>query len=85
MRPLYLVLVPLLWAGAIAMGVAWGRWEILIAALAIHILEVPLAGMPVGRRAGYPRRRSIAMTMVFGVTWWGPLRRLERNPPIHEI
>jgi len=75
MRPLYLFLVPLLWAGAVAMGVALNRWEILIAAIAIHVIEVPLAGLPIGRRAGYSRRRSIAMTMVFGVTWWGPLWR----------
>lgn len=75
MRLRYLVLVPLLWIGAVAMGFLVDRWEPLIAALIIHLIEVPLAGLRIGRRTGNTRVRSILMTMVFGITWWGPMRR----------
>lgn len=66
----YRILVPLLWTAAAVLGIAAGRWEAATLALVIHVIEVPLAGLPRGVAAGYARGHAILMTMVFGFTWW---------------
>jgi hypothetical protein len=38
-----------------------------------HALEIPV-GLAIGRAAGLPVLRIILKTLVFGFTWWLPLR-----------
>ncbi len=38
-----------------------------------HPLELLIA-IPVGKKAGVSKGKSIAKTLVFGITWWLPLK-----------
>lgn len=38
-----------------------------------HPLELLLA-IPAGERAGVPKGKTIMKTLVFGITWWLPLK-----------
>ena len=42
--------------------------------LLLHILELPLA-LNLGEGKGLPPSRSLFFTLVFGFTWWLPLRK----------
>lgn len=73
--PLGFIGVAVLWLGAAAMWRAFGLWHIAAAALTIHVVEVPVAGLPVARRAAIHPVRAVVMTMIFGFVWWLPVRR----------
>lgn len=72
-------IVVALWFAAAAMWLLLDFPYILIGAVVIHLIEIPSAGVPIGRRNGVPIRRAAFMTLVFGFVWWWPLRR-RRGP-----
>lgn len=48
-------------------------WAVLLVWAVGHPLELTTS-LPVGKRAGLSLQRTIAMTLVFGITWWIPLK-----------
>lgn len=48
-------------------------WVVLLLWAVGHPLEL-FASLPVGKRAGLSLERTIMMTLVFGITWWIPLK-----------
>ena len=54
-----------------ALGTAW--WVVLLLWAVGHPLEL-VAALPVGKKAGLSLERTIAMTLIFGITWWLPLK-----------
>jgi hypothetical protein len=77
--PILYGIVIALWIGAIVLGAVFEFWYVAIGAVVIHVLELPFAGIPIGRRAGEPLPRSVVMTLVFGFTWWLPILRRSRR------
>lgn len=67
--------VTVLWCGAAVIWAVFGIWQVCALALAIHVVELPLAGIRVGRRAGVGLPRTVVMTLLFGAVWWLPLAR----------
>jgi len=66
---LYVVLLLLIFMDqmrAIAAGV-------LVFLILLHLYELKTA-LPIGRQRGLPDRKIIALTLVFGYTWWVPLK-----------
>ena len=54
--------------------ILWIFWIIDIAAsVGLHAIQLFIA-IPVGKKAGFSTIRSIFMTMLFGATWWKPLK-----------
>ena len=53
------------------LNVVW--WVVLLLWAVGHPLELAMS-LPVGKRAGLSLQRTIAMTLVFGITWWIPLK-----------
>jgi hypothetical protein len=41
----------------------------------MHLAEVFLRGLKTGRENGTPPIKSVILTLIFGVTWWGPLSK----------
>ena len=39
-----------------------------------HPLEL-MKSVPIGRKAGYTLEKTIIFTLVFGITWWIPVKR----------
>ncbi len=48
-------------------------WIVMLLWALGHPLELTMS-LPVGKRAGLSLQRTIAMTLVFGITWWIPLK-----------
>ena len=48
-------------------------WAVLLLWAGGHPLEL-FSSVPIGRRAGLSPERTVAMTLVFGITWWIPLK-----------
>ncbi len=48
-------------------------WVVLLLWAVGHPLEL-MASLPVGKRAGLSLERTVVMTLVFGITWWIPLK-----------
>jgi|GEM_PF-1848943 len=40
----------------------------------VHPAQLFIA-MPLGKKAGYSNLKTFTMTIVFGATWWKPLRK----------
>lgn len=68
----------LLWVTAVILWGVKGWWYIGAVLFIIHFVEIFAVGVKTGRGSGKPFFFSIVMTMVFGVTWWGPLRRKDK-------
>jgi hypothetical protein len=43
--------------------------------ITLHFVELILIGFRTGREYGVSTRKSILMCMLYGYTWWLPLRR----------
>lgn len=54
-----------------AVNFAW--WVVLLLWAVGHPLELSMS-LSVGKRAGLSLERTIFMTLVFGITWWIPLK-----------
>ncbi|MFO8049235.1 MAG: hypothetical protein R6U29_09405 [Desulfosudaceae bacterium] len=48
-------------------------WVVLILWVVGHPLELAMS-LPVGKQAGIKTNRTIVMTLVFGITWWIPIK-----------
>lgn len=53
------------------LGFVW--WVVFLLWAVGHPLELAMS-LPVGKKAGLSLERTIAMTLVFGITWWIPLK-----------
>ena len=69
------VLVIVLWVAFVALWALKGWWYLATGLVAIHMIEVFVVGIKTGLRKGRGLFFSIVMTLIFGVTWWGPLRK----------
>jgi hypothetical protein len=56
------------------LGIAWLGWTIFLSLMLLHLGELKTA-MTEGHKKGLSNRRIILMNMLFGFTWWVPLRR----------
>jgi hypothetical protein len=58
----------ILWTGASFPYLFW-------LLLALHLVELLVTGFKTGREYGVSAGKSVLMCMLFGYTWWLPLRR----------
>ncbi len=49
-------------------------WVITLALVIGHPLELIMA-IPIGKKAGISLQKTIINTLIFGFTWWVPLKR----------
>ena len=49
-------------------------WCIMLTWAIVHPLELPIS-LPIGRQEGLTPEWTFAMTLLFGFTWWLPLKR----------
>ena len=49
-------------------------WLVILLILMTHVLEMPKA-IPIGKEAGCSLAKTVIYTMLFGLTWWLPLKR----------
>ncbi|MDP3176660.1 MAG: hypothetical protein Q8M76_02070 [Spirochaetaceae bacterium] len=64
-----------LWAIAVALWAALGFWYLAAGLFLLHFVEIFVAGLKVGRRSGKSILVSVILTLVFGYTWWLPLKK----------
>ncbi len=65
----------LLWIGAILLSIFSGWYWLLAGLFLLHLAELFLIGIKMGRRTGMPAWKSTLFCMLFGFIWWLPLRR----------
>jgi len=69
-----------LWLFALLAGLVFysehgpAAWALFFVLIVIHILEIPLC-IRLGRKHGVPAGAAVIRAMVFGFTWWVPLKR----------
>jgi len=54
-----------------ALQTAW--WVVLLVWTILHPLELAIS-LPVGKKAGVSLEKTIVMTLIFGFTWWLPVK-----------
>jgi hypothetical protein len=54
--------------------VPWLGWGLFFALIALHCIEMKTA-LKIGRSKGLTDQRIVIKNMLFGLTWWIPLRR----------
>jgi hypothetical protein len=52
----------------------WLGWGLFAALMALHIAGMKKA-KEIGRSKGLSERRSVLMNLLFGFTWWLPVKR----------
>lgn len=52
----------------------WAPLICILAILIVHASELP-AACPIGRARGLSRTRILIKTLIFGFTWWVPLKK----------
>lgn len=72
------ILVILSWIAGAIFWILWGRWFLIMGLLVLHGIEVFSIGMKTGQDHGYSAARSALLTMLFGVAWWGPLKKAKK-------
>ncbi len=50
-------------------------WIFFLPLFALHIVEVPLIGLKIGRDKNIPVPITIIKTLLFGFCWWLPLKK----------
>jgi len=63
-----------IYAAAIVLGVLTGIWLPLIFVAALHLVEFFVVGKKTADSSGLPLAASFVNCMLFGFTWWMPLR-----------
>ncbi len=66
-------LVIVLWAIGAVLTIVGFPW-ITLGIVAMHATELVTIGLKAGKRGGEGMLYSIAMCMMFGFTWWVPLK-----------
>ncbi|MBN2158447.1 MAG: hypothetical protein JW807_03555 [Spirochaetes bacterium] len=51
------------------------KWIFFIGLLVFHMAEIPAASMKIGTDRNIPASTVAAKTMLFGFTWWLPLKK----------
>ena len=69
------ILTILIWISSIVLWLTKGWWYITVFLLILHLIETIIIGVKTGRENDKGTGYSILMSMVFGITWWRPLRR----------
>lgn len=49
-------------------------WIIFIGLVVFHLSEIPIVSMKIGRERNVPVPAVIVKTLLFGFTWWLPLK-----------
>jgi hypothetical protein len=81
-RDQYLMLIPIFGWLFIAYGlifpienqiilIMW--WIDIFLSCVVHPVQLIVA-MPLGKKAGFSASKTVWMTLIFGATWWKPLR-----------
>lgn len=70
-----MVLALLLWIISIMIWFYLGWWYFTVFLFVLHLAEVFLKGVKVGKKAGKPVIHSVIMTLIFGYTWWLPIQK----------
>jgi len=68
-------LVLLLWIAAIVLWAIGVTFWLFAALAALHTAELLIVGFRTGRAYGVKTARSIVMCLLFGYTWWLPIRQ----------
>jgi hypothetical protein len=55
-----------------ALGIPWIAFCVIWAS---HLFEIPVASWRAGKERGLKPARTVLMTLVFGFTWWLPLKK----------
>ena len=50
-------------------------WLFFIGMLIVHIIEIPMVSMKIGKGKGVPVSIVVLKTILFGFTWWLPLKK----------
>ena len=64
-----------LWVILVVLTVVGGWWQPLAVLFLLHLAEVFFTGWRTGKEYGVAPAKSVILTLIFGVTWWGPLRK----------
>lgn len=46
-----------------------------IGLVALHIVEIPMVSLKIGREKGIPALTVVLNTLLYGFTWWLPLKK----------
>jgi len=65
----------ILWVILVVLTLVKGWWYPLAALFLLHLAEVFLVGIKTGKENATGPVKAVILTLIFGVTWWGPLRR----------
>ena len=68
-----------IYAFTIVLGFLKGIWLPLILVAALHFVEFFIVGKKTGDEAGIPVTASFVNCMLFGFTWWMPIRDNKKN------
>jgi uncharacterized BrkB/YihY/UPF0761 family membrane protein len=69
----------ILYVGTVILGVLTGMWWPLFFLAALHFVEFFIIGKKTGDAAGIPTVVSFITCMLFGFTWWLPLRKQRKQ------
>lgn len=72
-----MIAVLLTWALFSWLWIMMDIWIPMASLALIHIIEIFVVGIRRGKDNGFTVFHSAFFTFIFGVTWWGPLKRRE--------
>jgi hypothetical protein len=67
--------VLLAWIITLALWAWQGWWFLPALILALHIVEVFLKGIPIGKKAGIKTSQAVLLTLIYGYAWWIPVQK----------
>lgn len=73
------IITIIIWMVAVALWASKGWWGVAAAIFGLHLAEVFLKGVKVGRMAGKTLADSVLLTLVFGIAWWKPLEEESKS------
>ena len=50
-------------------------WSFFLALLALHLAEIPMTSLKIGREKNIPVPVTVVKTLLFGFCWWLPLKK----------
>ena len=69
-----IILYGVLIGGGNVLGLPWLGWGLYTALFVLHLFELKTA-LRVGHAKGLSDMRIVIMNLIFGFTWWVPLKR----------
>jgi len=69
-----LILYGVLIGGGNVLGLPWLGWGLYAALFVLHLFELKTA-LRVGREKGLSDLRIVLLNLIFGFTWWVPVKR----------